>query len=665
MPRPADTRLACRVVPGPADSGPEGRSTVLTLLPGALWGATLFVAFGFLITPRPETASQYAILLFLSVFVGALHAGALAAFAGLVANPRLGPGVARLADGSLALLFGVLYGWLSLSLVKFSTTHSQLRVEDIWFLATSWRQVGGEGTAMEKRVLLFSALAPLVLALAIFVLLRLARRRARPFRPAAALVLLVAGLVGLGALAWRYPAARWAASTLLPDTSATVRAWERATAPDPTAGWKPDPGIESRIEPWQPAAPPQRWNVLVVMLESVSWKRLLGPDARPGSTPRLTEFAGESIDFERAYALSTHSDYAQTSILASLFPRKGEGHDYFLDLDYPRALPWDVLAPLGWRSIVDSTQNESWGNMIAFLRTPRLETLRHAPDYPDAPHRGSGSQTKIYEQAIVDDFLRWTAAQPGRPFVAYLNFQATHYPYMWPDTFAPPFGPAPIDFPTTFLSYPTAEIPLMLDRFHNALAYVDLEFGRLIDGLRAQGLWDHTVVLVVADHGEAFYEHGLPTHGTTLLEEQVRIPMLLRLPGTEPRKISEPVSALDALPTIYRAMGLPRHGALQGRDDVLDPGYTAAARPLFFTIQGMTHEDGLLDGSWKLIVNHDRRESALFDLDTDPGERVNLVVARPELRASLTATLGRFLARQLGYYRARAWKAGWYAPRLP
>ncbi len=571
----------------------------------------------------------------------------------------------RLLDGLIAAAFGGAYGWLGLSLVKFSTTHSHLRAEDIWFLATSWRQVGGEGTATEKRILLFSILLPLAIAAALFALLRVARRRGPRFGVTPALVLLAAGLAGLAATTWRYPVGRWAAGTLLPDTSFAVRAWERATAPDPAAGWKPDPATESRIVPWEPTAAPQRWNVLVVMLESVSWKRLLGPDARLGSTPRLTEFAHEAIDFEHAYALSTHSDYAQTSILASLFPRRGNGHDYFLDLDYPRALPWDVLGPLGWRSIVDSTQNESWGNMIAFLRTPRLGTLRHAPDYPDAPHRGSGSQTKIFEQAIVDDFLRWTAGQPDRPFVAYLNFQATHYPYVWPPTFDPPFGPAPIDFGTTFLSYPTAKIPVMLDRFHNALAYVDLNFGRLIDGLRAQGLWDHTALLLVADHGEAFYEHGLPTHGTTLLEEQVRIPMLLRLPGAAPRTIAQPVSALDALPTIYRALGLPRHGALQGHDDVLDPGYSAAGRPLFFTIQGMTHEDGLLSGAWKLIVNHDRRESALFDLDRDPGERVNLVVAEPERLRSLEATLDRFLARQLGYYRARAWRSGWYAPRLP
>ena len=205
----------------------------------------------------------------------------------------------------------------------------------------------------------------------------------------------------------------------------------------------------------------------------------------------------------------------------------------------------------------------------------------------------------------------------------------------------------------------------MLDRFHNALAYADRELGRLVAGLRARGAWETTALVVVADHGEAFYEHGVPTHGTMLLEEQVRVPLVVRLPGVEPRAVVEPVSVLDALPLVYRAMGLARHGALQGRDDVLEPGYRGGERSLFFTIQGMTHEDGVLAGGFKLIVNHDRREAALFAVDRDPGERLNLVAAEPARRDALAATLDRFFALQLGYYRARGWESGWFAPRLP
>ncbi len=217
------------------------------------------------------------------------------------------------------------------------------------------------------------------------------------------------------------------------------------------------------------------------MLESVPWSRLFGPLARPEATPRLTALAAESIVFARAYATATHSDYAQTSILAALHPRKFERHDYFIDLAYPRTLIWDLLRPLGYRTALFSCQNEGWGNMQAFLRTPGLELFRHSPDWPDAPRRGEGAESKVFESAPVGAFEAWlrpASGAPQQPFLAYLNFQATHYPYMIPPGMAPLYEPSAIDFPTTFLSYPAAKIPLMENRFYNALHAVDLPSAR-------------------------------------------------------------------------------------------------------------------------------------------------------------------------------------------
>ena len=157
----------------------------------------------------------------------------------------------------------------------------------------------------------------------------------------------------------------------------------------------------------------------------------------------------------------------------------------------------------------------------------------------------------------------------------------------------------------------------------------------------------------------------MPTHGTMLLEEQVRTAMLLRLPGHAARVIEAPVSVLDALPVVFRAAGWPEHGNFQGRDDLLEPGYDGNGRPLLMTIQGMTHEDGLLLGDWKYVVNWDRRGRALFDLADDPDERRDRIADRPEEAARLDRELGRLLAAQLGYYEARGWEAGRYPARLP
>jgi membrane-anchored protein YejM (alkaline phosphatase superfamily) len=459
-----------------------------------------------------------------------------------------------------------------------------------------------------------------------------------------------------------HPAGKQALYQILPESSILSRIKRQPTV---FKDIPPEAKSGPKISPYSPGPIFQQLNVLVVMLESVPWSRVFGPKARPESIPNLQELAKEGIVFERAYATSTHSDYAQTSILASLHPRKFPHHDTFKDLSYPRTLFWDPLVPLGYRSAVFSCQNEHWGNMIAFLKTPHLQLLRHSLDWPTAPRRGSGTETKVFEEVPISEFFSWLDQAPNVSFAVYLNFQATHFPYVVPPNFPLLYSPSEIRFPATFLHYPEEAIPVMENRFYNALHYVDWAIGRLIAGLRARGLWEKTAILLVSDHGEAFYEHGLPTHGTTLFEEQVRTVLLLRVPQLTARVVREPVSVLDAVPTLYRTLGLPSHGNFQGRDDVLDPDYRGRDRALLMTIQGMTHEDGVLLGRFKLIRNWSRGDAAFFDLELDPEEKSNAFLVGHPAIPFLELRLRALLEMQLAYYRNRVWEEQLYPPRLP
>lgn len=644
-----------------SNPGPSPRAFALVATAyGIVLAVVAFAAFA-----TPPSLGSYAAVGLQIVFLALAHAAFWTGASRLLARALAAARWRRGFDALLALLAGTAYSWLGLSLLKFVYTRSHLRYEDLWFLARSFHQIASEGSGREHAVLLVAAASPVLLATAFFALLRRAETTERPTPPRVVVTLLALALAGFLLTVWRYPYARYAAATLYPETSWIARRIERAETARLAESFVPDPARNARIAPYPAPESFRRTNVVVLMLESIPWSRLFGPLARPQATPNLLALASESIVFDRAYATSTHSDYAQTSILASLHPRKFPGHDYFTDLSYPRTLLWDLLGPLGYRTAVFSCQNERWGNMIAFLETPGLELFRHSPDWPDAPRRGEGPESKVFEATPLAAFDAWLAAAPGRPFAAYLNFQATHYPYVVQPGAPEPFQPAALDFPTTFLSYPLDRVAVMENRFYNALAAVDRATGELVRILRARGAWEDTVLLVVSDHGESFYEHGVPTHGTTLLEEQARTAMLLHLPGQAPRRLEEPVSVLDALPTIARWQGLPPHGNFQGRDDILEPGYSAAQRPLLFTIQGMTHEDGLLVGTRKYIVNWDRRERALFDLGNDPDERHNLLAERPDEANALDRLFTRLLRDQLAYYQARGWERGVYPPRLP
>jgi hypothetical protein len=98
----------------------------------------------------------------------------------------------------------------------------------------------------------------------------------------------------------------------------------------------------------------------------------------------------------------------------------------------------------------------------------------------------------------------------------------------------------------------------MSDLYDGEVAASDFAFAALIDGLRARGLYDETLIVVTADHGEELHEHGGWEHGETLYGEVLDVPLLLRLPGG-PRgvRVSEPVQQIDLLPTLLDALAIP------------------------------------------------------------------------------------------------------------
>ncbi|MCB1035178.1 MAG: sulfatase [Acidobacteria bacterium] len=578
----------------------------------------------------------------------------------------------RLLDVAKALVLGLALFLPALSLFKFLTLRSHLRFSDLWFALANAPQLLQESLRAEVKVALTVVVAFPLLLVGLYLALR--RMRRMPPLEGASLrsfgLLLLLGTAGAAIAYARYEAVPVFARFLVPEIHWLGRLAGRAAdglAAEPARiahfDLAPRP-----MEPWEPTPPAggeELPNVVLVMLESVPWTRLGIGGGRPEATPHLDRLASESVVFSKAYTPSVHSDYAQMAILSSLYPRKYDRHDYYTDLSYPRTLIWDLLRPAGWRTSMFSCQNEHWGNMLAYLATPDLEVVRHSPDWPEAPRRGRGSESKVYEETVVGAWRQWLEEERPERYFTYLNFQATHFPYAIPDGEPTSFSPWQLDFPASFFRYPPDKVPVMLNRFDNALAYSDRWVGEVVSTLKERGEWERTILVVVSDHGEAFYQHGQPTHGTSFFEEQVRSVWMMRIPGQEPRLVAEPVSLLDLAPAVLSALGLGAHGGFQGRGDVLDLEYRAAGRPLFFTLQGVTFEDGVLLDGGKYSFNWDHHAHRFYDLRADPGETRNLAVSQPQVLNRHRDLVVELLTAQRAYYRDRLWEKGLYPPALP
>ena len=337
-------------------------------------------------------------------------------------------------------------------------------------------------------------------------------------------------------------------------------------------------------------------NVLVVGLESTAAQYLASYGAKDDPTPYLTSLASESIVFESAYAVYPESIKGLFALLCSMTPA----------IDVPSETlartPCDSLvrrfSTAGYRTGLFHAGRFSYLGMREVLDGQRFDVA------DDAGTIGGNAQSSfgVDEPAVVARILDWIdTPNLNRPFFAVYLPAAGHHPYQSSGS-----GPFPDD---------TA-----LGAYKNAIHEGDRSLGTLIDGLRARQLLDRTLIVVFGDHGQAFDQHpGNRVHSLYVYDENVRVPLVFRLPGLahEPglRRVRRVASVIDIGPTILDVAALPPQTAVEGRS-LLMPAERMA---LFFADYDRGWL-GLRDGCWKFLFEVETDRSRLFDVCSDAGE---------------------------------------------
>ena len=339
---------------------------------------------------------------------------------------------------------------------------------------------------------------------------------------------------------------------------------------------------------------------------------------------------------------------------------------------------YDLLRAVGgYRVGLFASSNDHWFGLAHFLRTPAVDVYQDSevpsgappPTGTDAAEVAWVSQMRdngvVDDRYTVDSALAWiTSAGPaGRPFFLYLNLQSSHFPYWVAPGFPRRFSPAVADFDMTFVRYPPARAPAVRDRYDDALRYADAQLGRLFDGLRAAGLWDRTVVVLTGDHGEAFYEHGFPTHANLPIAEEVRVPLLIRGPGLAAAVDRYPAQHVDVPASVLHLLGLPPHPSFQGLD------LFAADRPAHRSIFTMSHSPlgegyAIVRDGYRLLLVRRSGGYALFDESTDPGDHHDVLAAHVDLAHRMADRLETWRPAQLDYYNDPLHQAETFAPTL-
>ncbi len=245
----------------------------------------------------------------------------------------------------------------------------------------------------------------------------------------------------------------------------------------------------------------------------------------------------------------------------------------------------------------------------------------------------------------------WLADRHDRPFFLFLNYMEPHSPRLplpgYRDLFPKSYARTFADLVAVNRGEETidpAEVDAMIDAYDAEVRSLDDMLRDLFAQFDAWGALDNTVVVIVADHGEAFGEHGKFEHAISVYEEEIHIPLIVRAPGqTDGARVARRVHMADVAPTVLRLLGLDSPVPMEG-GDLFNGGRALPEVAYFGPYERDFTEHAVYDGPYKLIVRSDAPPQ-LYNLESDPRETQNLVADEPETVARLEERFEQFVNR--------------------
>lgn len=393
----------------------------------------------------------------------------------------------------------------------------------------------------------------------------------------------------------------------------------------------------------------QGLDVLLIILDAARAQQFGCYGYERATTPEIDRIAREGVVFERAYAPAVYTLASMASLWTSLYPDEhGAGVEQGAKLG---AAPMTLAERLETRGITAA------GFVANGMAGPAFGLARGFSHFEEV-FRGHGAAASSFRAEL----LPWLEENRGRRIFAYAHYREPHFPYDAPPEVVASFGPdAPLpkqakteDRFITSVNWGGRELTpaeqAHLVRLYDAnLAYADSEIGVLRRRMGELGLWEKTVVIVTADHGEALYEHdGFVGHNQQVYEPSVHIPLIVRFPagkGPAGARVPALVDSLDLAPTIVELFGLPRDAAAgftgrsllpvmagaPGKDVVFSR--TTSERPRYMA----------RDTRFKYIFHSRFGPQELYDLVEDPGETHDLSKDRPLVLSFYRQLVARWL----------------------
>lgn len=374
---------------------------------------------------------------------------------------------------------------------------------------------------------------------------------------------------------------------------------------------------------------PKPRNVVLLSIDALRADHLSCNGYHRTTTPNIDRIAADGLQFTNAFSPSSHTREAVPAFLTGRYPDEATDSGYRLDADTVAAQFADrgyatgafhsnpfLSRAYGYDADFDEFHDDlRVGNhKLVVLAQRALDKLRN----------------RHYARANVinERSLEWIDA-PSRTdsgFFLWNHYMDVHGPYEPPKRYQEPFRRETVDRRTARKLYKRAmdapeslterDHQTLVDLYDAEISYVDDFIGRFFSALSERGLLDESLVIVTADHGDAFGEHGYYEHPRRLDTELLRVPLVVSHPSLEHNRHDGPVSTLDIVPTVLDAVRMKR-GEYPGRplSETLDDPGGGMDRLVFSQVSGEGEEAAV-----KRFAARNATVSHTIETDVDSGE---------------------------------------------
>nr|MDQ2970951.1 sulfatase-like hydrolase/transferase [Acidobacteriota bacterium] len=358
-----------------------------------------------------------------------------------------------------------------------------------------------------------------------------------------------------------------------------------------------------------------RAPVILISIDTLRADHLPDYGYRGVETPHLRALRKDSVLYENAYTHVPLTLPSHAALMTGLLPYSNGVRD---NGGFRLSTSHQTLA-----SLLKSQSYATGASVSSYLLRKETGIASGFDFYDDELERNAVERPGTVSEERLERWME-SESSAGRPVFAFLHLYEPHTPYAPPEPFRSQYAGRLYD---------------------GEIAASDAIVGRFLDFLKKRKLYDPAILIVLSDHGEGLGDHGEEEHSVFLYREDIRVPLLLKLPGSRlaGKTVRVPVALTDVFPTVVTLLDLERPAAQKGinlaragekRDDTQRRIYSETLYPRLHL--GWSDLASLTDAGYQYI---EAPRPELYDVVADPGEKNDLAPGLPPAFRTLSAAL--------------------------